>query len=179
MNENPIKYIELCRRGDRDAFGFLFARYHRMVHTLAFRLLCDEEDARDATQETFIKVWQQLALYKSAYRFSTWIYKITCNVCYDKLRSRCRIRKVDLQLCDRPSQADFESLLDNLTLKELILRTTEGLSPKQKMVFTLSEIEGLETDEVAAITGLSREKIKSNLYLARQHIKAKFSNYER
>jgi RNA polymerase sigma-70 factor (ECF subfamily) len=178
MNEKLIEHIELCRQGNRDAFGWLFDRYHRMVYTLAFRLLYDEEEAKDATQETFVKVWQQISRYLPAWKFSTWVCKIACNVCYDKLRSRRKVASVDASTCRLCAQVDYDDLLDNRTLKELLLKTTEGLSPKQKLVFTLSELEGLEADEIAKITNLSRAKIKSNLYLARQYIKTKLSHYE-
>lgn len=178
MNSNKVtEYIDLCRKGDSRAFGYIVEKYQQLVYVLAFRLLCDEEDAKDAVQETFIKVWKSIYGYKEQYKFSTWIYKIAANVCYDRLRKERRVVRVDIGECDPGSEAVQESLIDNSYLKRVIIDATEGLSPKQKLVFTLCELEELEVKEVSAITGLSPAKIKSNLYLAKKHIKARI-NYE-
>jgi RNA polymerase sigma-70 factor (ECF subfamily) len=172
------KYIELCRQGDKKAFAHIVSEYQQLVYTLAFRLLCNNADAEDITQETFIKVWQNISRYKQQYKFSTWIYKIACNTCYDKMRSERNVEKVNLTDYDASSELNQEELLHNKELKKWILQLSDGLSPKQKLVFTLSDIEDLEVKEIQAITGLTASKIKSNLYLARQYIKSKISNYE-
>lgn len=145
---------------------------------LAFRLLCDQDDAKDAVQETFIKAWKNISKYKHQYKFSTWIYKIASNVCCDKLRTERKVSKVNIADYDLHIDADQENLFDNKKLKELITNATEGLTPKQKLVFTLSELEELKIEEISAITGLTPAKIKSNLYLARKRIKSKIMNNE-
>ncbi len=66
---------------------YWFRNFQPLVFRLAFRLLCDEDEARDITQETFVKVWLSLKTYNQENRLSTWLYKITCNTCYDRLRS--------------------------------------------------------------------------------------------
>ena len=76
------------------------------------------------------------------------------------------------------SEENMEQSLINKDLKNLILRFTEELTPKQKLVFTLREVEGLEVSEVEAITGMSAEKIKSNLYQARKQIRMKINQME-
>ena len=70
----------------------------------------------------------------------------------------------------------MEQVIINSDLKKWMIALTDDLSPKQRLVFTLRDIEELELDEVREITGLSNEKIKSNLYLARQYIRNKFEN---
>lgn len=71
MGGDDTSYIDSCRKGDTGVFRYIVAEYHQLVYTLVFRLLCDEDDAKDATQETFIKVWQNIAGYKHQYKFST------------------------------------------------------------------------------------------------------------
>jgi len=177
MEKHQInEYIELCKMGNTDVFRHIVSEFQQLVYTLAFRILCNETDAEDITQETFIKVWQNISKYQQQYKFSTWIYKIACNACYDKLRSERNIEKVSFADYDTSSETNQEDKLHNKVLKELILKLSGGLSPKQKLVFTLSDIEDLEVEEIRIITGMTSAKIKSNLYLARKYIKSKINN---
>jgi RNA polymerase sigma-70 factor (ECF subfamily) len=172
------EYIDLCRQGNTDAFRYIVSEYQQLVYTLAFRILCSETDAEDITRETFIKIWQNIGRYKQQYKFSTWIYRIASNACYDKLRSERNMEKVSLTDYDTFSEVNQEEQLHNKELRKLIIQLTDGLSPKQKLVFTLSDIEDLEATEIQIITGMTASKIKSNLYLARKYIKSQIINYE-
>ncbi len=176
MNEEEIQVlIDKSKKQDMTAFALLVTEYRQLVFRLAFRLLCNEEEARDMVQETFIKVWLNLDKYNREYRFSTWLYKITGNICYDRLRF----------LQHTPSGSMQGPSVDNLSLssdenmeQSLINKDLKELTPKQKLVFTLREVEGLEVSEVEAITGMSAEKIKSNLYQARKQIRMKINQME-
>ena len=172
------KYIDLCKLGNTDAFKYIVAEYQQLVYTLALKMMCNEAEAEDITQETFIKAWQNIIRYNRQYKFSTWIYKIAANICYDKLRSKPAVENVALSEYDAVYEVNQEELLDNKELKKLIIKFTSGLSPKQKLIFMLSEIEELEIEEIIQITGMTASKIKSNLYLARKQIKSKLSQYE-
>ena len=88
MNQEKIQeLVSRSQQDDKRAFALLVSEFQPLVFRLAFRLLCDEEEARDITQETFVKVWLSLKTYNQKNRLSTWLYKITCNTCYDRLRS--------------------------------------------------------------------------------------------
>jgi RNA polymerase sigma-70 factor (ECF subfamily) len=87
MEQDKIyELIIHSKQGDAKAFGKLVVEFQPLVFQLSFRLLCSEEEAKDMVQEVFIKLWLQLGKYNTCYKFSTWIYKITCNMCYDRLR---------------------------------------------------------------------------------------------
>ena len=129
------QYIESCKLGNTETFKYIVSEYQQMVYTLAFRILCNDADAEDTVQETFIKVWQNISQYKPTYKFSTWIYKITTNICYDKLRSKHHIENVSLTDYDIFSEINQEELLQNKELKELIIKLSAKLSPKQKLIF--------------------------------------------
>lgn len=180
-NEETIhKWVGRSLHGDEKAFALLIAEFQPLVFRLAFRLLCDEGKARDATQETFIKVWLSLKTYQhTAGRFSTWLYKITSNACYDRLRSLRHSPLDNAVVSSYPIdilvEDNIESSLANRQLKELILQYTNELSPQQRLVFTLRDVEELEVAEVQAITGLSPEQIKSALHLARKNIRHKLT----
>jgi len=163
------------------AFRQLVDTLQPFVYRLAFRLLCNEDEAKDVVQETFIRVWLHLYKYHSDTRFSTWLYKIACNLCYDRLRAikRSQVNSTtvfDLSQLDVPEENDIEQSLINRNLIEWITALTHDLTPKQKLVFTLRDIEGMELEEIREITGMSGEKIKSNLYLARQYIRKRIVN---
>ena len=174
MNQEKIQeLVNRSQQNDKRAFALLVSEFQPLVFRLAFRLLCDEDEARDITQETFVKVWLSLKTYNQENRLSTWLYKITCNTCYDRLRSL------------RHSPLDNESAFsgsvnipsdDNIEIS--LLRYTSELPPQQKLVFMLRDVEELEVAEVQTITGLSPEKIKSSLYLARKNIRYKMNQID-
>lgn len=184
MNQEQIQeLVDRSKLNDTIAFAQLVLEFQIMVFRLAFRLLCDEDETRDMVQETFVKVWMSIDRYDGSCRFSTWIYKIACNTCYDRLRALQRAPStyssevVSLEH-NMSSEENIEEILVNKELKDLILRFTCQLSPKQKLVFTLRDIEGLEVSEVVAITGMSAEKVKHNLYQARKQIRNKIHQIE-
>ncbi|WP_280744696.1 MULTISPECIES: sigma-70 family RNA polymerase sigma factor [unclassified Parabacteroides] len=178
--ERILHIITQSRQGDEKAFATLVREYQPLVFRLTFRLLCNEDDARDAVQETFIKVWLSLDKYDRRFRFSTWIYTIASNIVYDRLRKQQPILLDTTDINDLPLIADndIEKSLNNQELRNLILYLTAKLTPSQRLVFTLRDLEGLDTDEVTTITGLSADKIKSNLYLARKYIREQLKSYK-
>ena len=183
MNQEEIqKLVDRSRRGDKEAFGRLVSEFQSLVFRLSFRLLCDEDEARDITQETFIKVWLALKSYDREKRFSTWLYKITCNTCYDRLRSLHHSpldNEADYSVSANISSDDnVELAVVNKQLRELILRYTDELSPRQRLIFTLRDIEELDVPEVQIITGLSAGIIKTTLYLARKNIRNKMNQID-
>lgn len=170
--------LSKCRQGNRHAFAGLIAEFQKTVFSVAFRLLCNEEDAKDATQETFIKVWCHLKEYDSSKKFATWLYSIVTNHCLDKLRSPHANHKAGdwdegTLVKHFLSDENTESKVANADLARLIQTATESLTPKQKLVFTLRYLEELEMDEIAEITGMTASQIKSNLYLARNQMQEK------
>lgn len=161
-----------CKNGNTEAFGFVVEKLRQPLFRLAFRLLCDEEDAKDAVQDTFVKAWLAMGKYDPEQRFETWIYRIAVNVCYDRMRAGRRRKVYGRPAGDYADDAaDTEAKLVNRELRESIMSLTQGLSVKQKLVFTLADLEELSTEEIRKATGLSTASVKSNLYLARKHIR--------
>ncbi len=169
--------IEKSCRNDSLAFRKLVEAHQSFVYRVAFRLLCSNYDTEEVTQETFIKVWKNLHNFNTDMRFTTWLYKIAVNLCYDKLKARKRknnnmvIDTSNMAILNYPSTENIET---ELAIESL----TEQLTLKQKMVFVLSELEELTHAEITEISSLSAKKIKSNLYCARQNIKEKLQKLE-
>ena len=85
MNPEKIEYlIEQSKKRDTAAFRQLVEAFQPLVFRLAFRLLCNDDEAKDIVQEAFIRVWLHLHKYRHGTQFSTWLYRIACNLCYDR-----------------------------------------------------------------------------------------------
>ena len=163
-----------CREGDKEAFRQVVRQYQRMVFSLALKMLCDEEEAKDTVQDTFIRVWQNIGEYDTAKSFVTWIYTIATRLCLDRIKAKKHTAAMpeDVDALARfAADTDSQVNLENSEWVAIVRLLASWLSDKQKTVFTLCQLEGLDTDEVQRITGLDATQIKSNLYVARQTIR--------
>jgi len=174
--------IEECRGGNLTNFRKLVELTSPLAFSLAFRLLGDEDLAKDVVQETMVTIWQKLKNIRSAEVYRTWIYRIVVNKCNDQFRQKKRNRELVTDektwqiLEDRISQQPSPRLENDETAR-IIGRLTENLSPKQKTIFILSEIEEMTSDEISEVTGISKTVIKANLYHARKRIAAMIGKY--
>jgi RNA polymerase sigma-70 factor (ECF subfamily) len=176
--------IVRSRRGDDYSFERLVRAHQAYAFALALRLLCDESEARDAVQESFIQVWRHLNHYDPSQKFTTWLYTIVTNRCMDRLRSLKRRLKIFAagqtgdDISELPDPTSLENTFSNGELTALIRKLTHGLSPKQKLVFTLRDLEDCSIEETGEITGMSAETIKANLHYARRKIREMVMRYD-
>jgi RNA polymerase sigma-70 factor, ECF subfamily len=176
------KLIEECRGGNFTNFRKLVGLTSPFVFSVAFRMLGDEDQAKDVVQETMVTIWQKLKKIKSTEVYKTWIYRIVVNKCYDQLRKRKRHPEfvadeqtwtlISNRISEGPS-ADLE----NKETAQIIRLLTNKLSSKQKAVFILSDLEEMSSDEISEITGMSKSGIKANLHYARKNISEMVEKY--
>lgn len=171
------KLLEDIADGNGKAFGILAGRYAGMVMRTAFRITGNREDAEDVMQEVLLKLWKNSCRYDPRYSCSTWIYRITVNSCIDHLRRnrffRGRAMHRDNDALPEESLPHDMSAEDRAIVNEdwrRFLKAVKHLSPKQRCIFVLKELEGLEMSDIMAITDYTKDQIKSNLYLARQAV---------
>ncbi|MCK4630743.1 MAG: RNA polymerase sigma factor [Bacteroidales bacterium] len=167
--------IKSCIIKDEAAFRKLVDRYSDFAFTVAFRIMNDDDESKDIVQESFITVWNKIGGFNTEKNFSNWLYRIIVNKCYDSLRKRKRKQLIypDGDSWNIPglySDSNPDKKLDNEEIGKIIRLLTNKLSTKQRIVFVLSELEGLSHEDIFKITGMAKSSIKSNLNHARRKI---------
>ncbi|KPK84801.1 MAG: hypothetical protein AMS27_08910 [Bacteroides sp. SM23_62_1] len=179
---DTVNLIRSCINRDEAAFRTLIDRYSDFAFSVAFRIMNDEEESNDIVQESFITVWHKIGSFNPEKKFTNWLYRIVVNKCYDALRKRKRMQLIypDTNSWNAQgliSESNPERKLDNEEIGKIIRMLTFKLSTKQKIVFILSELEGLSHDDIAEITGMAKTIIKSNLNHARRKIGEMIKKY--
>ena len=168
-----IELMQCIADGSEEALREIIDRYRARLYRMAIALLSDRVAAGDAVQETFIRIWTRARRYDSRHTVATWLYTICCRRCYDELRRHRRLRHA-LPLPEPSVQADT---LEASELAELLRTTVASLPPKQRIVYQLREIEGLDAEETAHATRQSLEQVKGNLWAARNTVRKKLKRY--
>jgi RNA polymerase sigma-70 factor (ECF subfamily) len=173
--DNDHVLIRQSIQGDLSAFRKLVERHQSFVYCLAFRSVANREEAEDIVQDTFIRVWLNLRLFNFRGKFTTWLYRIVANLCIDRLRAMNRSgtgRTASEE--DNPPWTDLQDDIKKLEDKDLaayIKMLADHLSPKQRMVFILRDLQDLSIAEVSQIMQISEGSVKTNLYHARNAIR--------
>lgn len=175
------KLIRNILSGDLDAFAELVEAYEKQVYNLCYRMCGNEEDAKDLTQEAFVKVWRGLEHYQFESAFSTWLYRLTSNVCIDFLRRRKRQNTVSLFVSreedgetelEPPDQEPLpEEQLLQRERRQAIERAMGQLEEEFRLVLTLRVIHDMPYEQIAQITNVKVGTVKSRLARARSKLK--------
>jgi len=171
-----------CRNGNLQEFRKLIGITSPFAFSVAFRILCDEELAKDVVQETMVILWKKIDLVKSPQSFKQWLYRIVVNKCYDHLREKKRRPEFSTDestwaVISNHISEEQPSALENNETASIINLLTDRLSPRQKAVFVLCDLEEMTQEEAAGITGMSRFNIKANLHYARKKISDMLKKY--
>ena len=173
------KLIAEVLGGDHEAFAQLVEVYEDKVYNLCLRMCSDREDARDLAQEAFLKAWRGLRFYKQEAAFSTWLYRLTSNVCIDYLRQKKRRSAVSFVTADEegvqldipdPTPTPEQQVMDEQT-KEQVANAMSQLEEEFRLVLTLRVVEELSYDEIAEIMELKVGTVKSRLARAREKLR--------
>lgn len=182
MSRAELELVERAKTGDMAAFEEIVAAHQQKIYTVAFRILENGEDAADVAQETFIRVYRSLANFKGDASLSTWIYRITVNLCKDALRKRGHLFTQSL---DEPVSEESESLYPQLAddrplpeelyeqqeLKAYLEKFIACLSPDYRIVVVMREQMELSYEEISRQLGISLGTVKSRLNRARKYLR--------
>lgn len=180
------------QRGDRDAFAMLVKRYSKQVYNFVLRQLKAPALAEDVTQEVFMRLVQNAADFKHEARFSTWLYAIARNLCIDQLRRLQHRRHPSLDQPLRENEgrtlgdsmqsehhsASAERSAVSSEVQATILKAVEALPEDQREVFLLREIADLPFKDIAEITGVSENTVKSRMRYALDRLKLALCEFE-
>ncbi len=161
--------------GNGEAFGVLVERYERAVYNLCLRMLRNVEDAKDATQEAFLKAYRALRTFKLGARFSTWILTIAYNASCDRLAKRKHDSGVELpeRADQRPGPAEEIEREDEA---RALRRAIDTLPEKYRAVITLYHLQGLQYDDIALILGLPMGTVKTHLFRGKELLRQRLSS---
>jgi len=157
--------IQQSLDGNPEAFGTLVTRYQHVMYTVALRMLGNAEDAKDVTQDAFVKAYRQLATFDSQYRFFSWMYRIVVNECFNVIRARHPQEPLDLEFAGNGNPFDSTLAVER---HEQIEAALQRLTPDYRAVVVLRHFAGQSYDEIATALGIPEKTVKSRLYSARQ-----------
>lgn len=179
MDERQV--IQRVLDGDHEAFAELVTAYEKPVYNLCLRMSGNPEDARDLSQEAFVKAWRGLRFYQFEAAFSTWLYRLTSNVCIDFLRKKKRTPQTALSLQNEDGEDMEPEVEDSLPGPEEQLLHKERqshiawamgqLEPEFRQVLTLRVLQELPYEQIAEIMELKVGTVKSRLARARWKLK--------
>jgi RNA polymerase sigma-70 factor (ECF subfamily) len=167
QDSDDAALVGRCRAGDERAFEVLVERHQRVLLRVAFRMLGDREDARDATQNAFVKVFRNLDSYDPNHRFFSWAYRILRNECLNVLRGRRATEPVSAEL--RGAGNPLE-VLEAAERHKRVQAALLALPVEQREVVVLRHFAGLAYDEIGVTVGVPAKTVKSRLYAARQRL---------
>lgn len=163
-----VALIERYLSGDADAFRDLMRAHEDRVFAVCLRMLRDREAALDATQETFITVLRKVDRFAGRSAFSTWLYRVAVNTCYDLARRRSRRPTVPLPEGTDPADLQALSALETAELRPDVERALADLAPEYRAAVVLSDLEGLGVNEVSEILGVPVGTVKSRVFRGRR-----------
>jgi RNA polymerase sigma-70 factor, ECF subfamily len=178
--DESARLLRLARSGDTVAFERLLILHERQVLRTALRLLGSPADAQDAAQDVFLRFHKHLGRVDAARGCSSWLYRITVNVCHDLLRRRRRGATTAIEDITEPSApAEAETLLVREVESRIVAEALLTLPDKERAALVLRDIEGLPTCEVAGILGSSEATVRSQISSARLKIRKYAARYQR
>ncbi len=183
---NDLDLILKSQQGDMTAFEQLVYRYDKQVLSIAASYVNSSEDAKDIYQEVFLRVFRGIKKFQLRSEFSTWLYRITTNVCLTHRSRRKRHLHTSLSAGEGeeeahgvadPGESDHRAVGSEIS--EHVERALEALSPKQRMVFTLRHYQGYKLKEIAGMMHCAEGTVKKYLFTATQRMRDQLKSFYR
>jgi len=163
--ENETKIVDRCREGDLAAYRLIYDRYEQPLIRTAFRLLGRRQEAEDAVQETFLKLYRGIGGFRSGATFSTYLFRILINTCTDMMRKRGRVEFADLDAERLPTGSTAE-------IRHCLAQAVDQLPGQMKACFLLNAVEEFTLREVAAMLEINIGSVKTSVHRARKKLRA-------
>ena len=185
--KSDMELVDGVRKGDQDSFEELLGRYNNKVFSLATRLTRNPEDAEEVLQDVFVTVHRKLDSFAGKSSFSSWLYRITVNAAFMKLRKRRQIQSVSLEdILQQPQmtsalRAPDTTFVDAQSMRNEMLSALEvaisRLPDEYRPVFILRDVDGLTSKEVGKILDLTIPAVKSRLHRSRLMLRRRLARF--
>ena len=185
MNETEL--IRSAQNGDAQAFEQLITTYQQNVFNLAYRMIRNYDDASDIAQEAFLKAYVNLPRFKGNSKFSTWLYRITTNVCLDEIKKRKKVQtysmsenieteegEISREIEDK--SANIERNFERSEQQKMVNEAIDNLPEKHRLVIVMRDINNMSYEEIAAALQCSEGTVKSRINRARNALYGMLKN---
>ena len=174
--ELDIELIDRYLAGDVEAFNELMDAHEDRVFAICLRMLQDREAALDATQDTFLTVFRKADRYKAQAAFSTWLYRVAVNTCYDHLRRRKRKQADPLPETHDPPDVGSTDLYEAIEVRPDIESALADLSPEFRAAVVLVDLQGMSLEQASDTLDVPTGTVKSRLFRARRQLAVSLGN---
>ena len=174
--------IQRAQKGGQDAFAALVDEHQRYVYNLALRVVKDENEALDLTQETFVRAWMALPNFKGQSQFRTWLYRIVTNLCYNRLPNlRRSLNDLGDEVMEDIPEANFNSPASEFESNETrqhLYEAINALDTNYQLLITLRYQHELSYDEIASTLNLPLGTVKTGIFRAKEQLRKSLSRLE-
>lgn len=182
------RLVERALAGDADAFGDIVRRWERRIYALAYGILGRDEDARDATQETFIAAYRNLSGFRGDAKVSSWLHRIAVNQCITRQR-RAKVRAETSMDAENdtgfsiastlaaPADASPSHIVEGRERIEAVRRAVSALPTELRQVVVMKEFENLTFQEIADALSIPLSTVKSRLYTAMRQLRMRLEKH--
>ncbi len=174
--------IQRAQKGDQDAFAALVEEHQRYVYNLALRVVRDENEALDLTQETFVRAWTALPNFRGQSQFRTWLYRITTNLCYNRLPNlRRSLNDLGDDIMEEIPETNFNGPAHEFESSETrthLYKAIDGLDTNYKLLITLRYQSELSYEEIASTLNLPLGTVKTGIFRAKEQLRKSLVHLE-
>jgi RNA polymerase sigma-70 factor (ECF subfamily) len=165
-----LEIINAAKAGDQEAMVTVLRSIEKPVYRIAFYMLHNEQDALEAAQDVLLKVYTKLGTYEQQSKFSTWVQRITTNVCLDRIRKQRVTISIEENNMDFIGNQDVEQHVMSQFDSEEVRAAIDQLSPTHRMIIIYRYLQELNYGEIAEIMDLPINTVKSHLFRARKKL---------
>ncbi len=180
--DNEHSLIQRSQKGNQDAFAALVDEHQRYVYNLAFRLLKDENEALDLTQETFVRAWTALPNFRGQSQFRTWLYRITTNLCYNRLPNlRRSLNDLGDDVMEEIPESEFDNpayKFETAETKNRLYKAIDELDANYKLLISLRYQNELSYEEIASTLNLPLGTVKTGIFRAKEQLRKSLAHLE-
>ena len=191
MPDSDVSLMLEFQKGDISSFEKLLQKHKESIVNIIYQFIGERDEAEDLAVEVFLRVYRAAKKYQAKAKFTTWLYKITTNLCLNEIRKKAKLQTISLSRPISAGEEKEEELIEKiadaapspqqiLEKKErnaLIRKAIDSLPAKQRMATILQIYEGLSYKEISRILGCSVKSVERRLYWARTNLKERLSSY--